>query len=572
MFRRIAIFGVVAVVLLAGLFLDLRAHGLAWQFFWSVTGEEQPLAQVRGVIEWAGNVVRPQPSFDSVVPIQHTGERPYGINTFLQLEPDPAKVEQQLRQISEIGFGWIRQEFPWEDIEIHAKGDFDDRRNVDAIGVVSAWDKYDRMVDWADEYGIQIQVRLSNPPRWAQISEDAGDMAPPTNMQDYVDFAVAVAERYQGRVEYFQIWNEPNIYPEWGDLDPVSPERYTDLLCQTYTALKAVDPNIVVISGALAPTVELSERNLNDFIFLERMYAAGAGACFDVLSMQGYGLNSGPSDKRMRPTTVNISRNLYIREMMVKHGDAHKPIWLSEAAWNSVPSEADYPDTIDARYNFGQMTQQQAARYMPLFYERVQREWPWVGVVNYWFFTLPDDSRKDESMYYFRLAEPDYNAEKPSFSGLPVYAAMQDYLANVTPTLYQGVHQADDHYAITHFGESEAADGAQFDTALRGIQIDFKAEGTGVVVRWKGTKIVIVNNGEETAYRSDGQTWEETALCLCVTAQTFSVQIVVPQDGLPILFDSVTVYDHSGRNLAIIMGILAVIISLGTGVWGLRRG
>ena len=572
MFRRIAIFGVVAVVLLAGLFLDLRAHGLAWQFFWSVTGEEQPLAQVRGVIEWAGNVVRPQPSFDSVVPIQHTGERPYGINTFLQLEPDPAKVEQQLRQISEIGFGWIRQEFPWEDIEIHAKGDFDDRRNVDAIGVVSAWDKYDRMVDWADEYGIQIQVRLSNPPRWAQISEDAGDMAPPTNMQDYVDFAVAVAERYQGRVQYFQIWNEPNIYPEWGDLDPVSPERYTDLLCQTYTALKAVDPNIVVISGALAPTVELSERNLNDFIFLERMYAAGAGACFDVLSMQGYGLNSGPSDKRMRPTTVNISRNLYIREMMVKHGDAHKPIWLSEAAWNSVPSEADYPDTIDARYNFGQMTQQQAARYMPLFYERVQREWPWVGVVNYWFFTLPDDSRKDESMYYFRLAEPDYNAEKPSFSGLPVYAAMQDYLANVTPTLYQGVHQADDHYAITHFGESEAADGAQFDTALRGIQIDFKAEGTGVVVRWKGTKIVIVNNGEETAYRSDGQTWEETALCLCVTAQTFSVQIVVPQDGLPILFDSVTVYDHSGRNLAIIMGILAVIISLGTGVWGLRRG
>ena len=572
MFRRIAIFGVVAVVLLAGLFLDLRAHGLAWQFFWSVTGEEQPLAQVRGVIEWAGNVVRPQPSFDSVVPIQHTGERPYGINTFLQLEPDPAKVEQQLRQISEIGFGWIRQEFPWEDIEIHAKGDFDDRRNVDAIGVVSAWDKYDRMVDWADEYGIQIQVRLSNPPRWAQISEDAGDMAPPTNMQDYVDFAVAVAERYQGRVEYFQIWNEPNIYPEWGDLDPVSPERYTDLLCQTYTALKAVDPNIVVISGALAPTVELSERNLNDFIFLERMYAAGAGACFDVLSMQGYGLNSGPSDKRMRPTTVNISRNLYIREMMVKHGDAHKPIWLSEAAWNSVPSEADYPDTIDARYNFGQMTQQQAARYMPLFYERVQREWPWVGVVNYWFFTLPDDSRKDESMYYFRLAEPDYNAEKPSFSGLPVYAAMQDYLANVTPTLYQGVHQADDHYAITHFGESEAADGAQFDTALRGIQIDFKAEGTGVVVRWKGTKIVIVNNGEETAYRSDGQTWEETALCLCVTAQTFSVQIVVPQDGLPILFDSVTVYDHSGRNLAIIMGILAAIISLGTGVWGLRRG
>jgi len=571
MFRRIAIFGVVAIVLGIGLFLDLRAHGLAWQFFWSVTGEEQPLAQIRGVIEWTGNIVRPQPSFDAVVPIQHTSERPYGVNTFLQLEPDPAKVEQQLRQISDIGFGWIRQEFPWEDIEIHAKDDFDDHRNVDAIGVVSAWDKYDRIVDWANEYDLQIQARLSNPPRWAQVSEDAGDMAPPAHVQDYVDFAVAVAERYRGRVRYFQIWNEPNIYPEWGDLDPVSPERYTDLLCQTYAALKAVDPDIVVISGALAPTVALSERDLNDFIVQERMYAAGAGACFDVLSMQGYGLNSGPPDKRMRPTTVNISRNLYMRDIMVKHGDSAKPIWLSEAAWNSVPSEAEYPETIDARYNFGQMTQEQAARYMPLFYERVQREWPWIGVVNYWFFTLPDDSRKNESMYYFRMSEPDYTAEKPSFSGLPIYGAMKDYLAHVTPTLYQGVHQADDHYAITRYGLAEPAEGAQFDTAFRGVEIDFKAEGTDVVVRWKGTKIVIVKNGESNAYRSDGQTWEETALCACVTPQTFNVQIVTSQDSEPALFDSVTVYDHSGRNLAVIVGIVGGVILLGAGIWGLRR-
>ena len=26
------------------------------------------------------------------------------------------------------GYHWLRQEFPWEDIEIHGKGDFEDRR------------------------------------------------------------------------------------------------------------------------------------------------------------------------------------------------------------------------------------------------------------------------------------------------------------------------------------------------------------------------------------------------------------------------------------------------------------
>lgn len=568
MFKRIALFGVVLLILVVGLFLDLRAQGLAWRFFWSVTGEEEPLAQIRGVIEWAGNSIRPQPSFDAVVPVQHTGENPYGINTFLQLEPDPAKVEQQLKQISELGFGWIRQEFPWEDIEIHAKGDFEDHRNVEAIGVVSAWAKYDRIVDWADQYGIQIQARISNPPRWAQISEDAGDMAPPANIQDYVDYAVAVAERYQGRIRYFQLWNEPNIYPEWGDIEPVNPERYTDLLCQTYHALKTVDPDIVVISGALAPTVALSERDLNDFVFLERMYAAGAGACFDVLSMQGYGLNSGPTDRRMRPTTVNVSRNLYIRDIMVKHGDSHKPIWLSEAAWNSVPSEDEYPEPIDARYNFGQVTQDQAARYMPLFYERAQREWPWVGVINYWFFNLPDDSRKDESMYYFRMAEPDYSAEKPSFSGLPVYHAMQTYLSDPQRRiLYQGVHQVDEAYNITAWeGEIVTAKGAQFDKAVSTGEITFRAEGTGLVVRWKGDEIIVVLNGEDTVYRSDGQRWEETSLCACLTWQSFNLQIVT--SDAPVLFDSVSVYDDSVRNLGIALsvvggiGLLVVVIVL----------
>ena len=52
---------------------------------------------------------------------------------------------------------------------------------------------------------------------------------------------MAVAERYQGRIHYYQIWNEPNIYPEWGE-QTVNPEAYTELLCRTYAALKAVDP------------------------------------------------------------------------------------------------------------------------------------------------------------------------------------------------------------------------------------------------------------------------------------------------------------------------------------------
>jgi hypothetical protein len=574
--------GGVMAVLMAGLLLDLRAQGLVWQLFWSVSGEEAPLAQLRGFGEWLGNLSRPQPSFEAVVPVQHTGDKPYGINTFLQLEADSAKVARQIEDISALGFAWIRQEFPWEDIEIHAKGDFEDRRNVHIVGVVSAWDKYDRIVQLAEQAGLKIQARLSNPPQWAQ-AQDAGDMAPPQQVQDYVDYAVAVATRYRGRIHHYQIWNEPNIYPEWGDLEPINPEAYTELLCRTYDALKAVDPDIVVISGALAPTVALNDRDLNDFVFLERMYAAGAGACFDVLSMQGYGLNSGPTDRRMRPTTVNISRNLYIRELMVRHGDAHKPIWISEAAWNSVPSEDEYPEPIDARYNFGQATPEQAARYMPLLYERAKREWPWVGVINYWFYTLPDDSRRHESMYYFRMVDPDYSDDKPSYTPLPVYWAMRDYLANVPAVVYQGVHQAGQHYALRTYADGltptgdripaplVAADGAQFGTAARAGELNVDAVGTEVVIRWRGERLVLLRDGDDTAYPSDGRRWEELTVSVsALTAQPVGLQLLAPSGE--VLFDSVTVYDHSGRNLAVLAGITAAALLLMVGAaWALRR-
>src|SRR5690606_4806271 len=137
------------------------------------------------------------------------------------------------------------------------------------------WDKYDQIVDLAEQYNMNLLVRLDNPPAWTHSNPDIGSFAPPDDIQDYVNYAVTVAERYQGRLRYYQIWNEPNIYPEWGEqfVDAVA---YTDLLCRTYTALKAVDPEIVVITGAIAPTISLDGMNLMDVVYLQLMYDAGA--------------------------------------------------------------------------------------------------------------------------------------------------------------------------------------------------------------------------------------------------------------------------------------------------------
>lgn len=400
---------------------------------WQQTGEVELPGQVRGLIQLGTDLLRPRLALAPDVPIDHAGVRPYGINTFLEQEVEPEKREEQLRLISEAGFSWIRQEFPWYDIEIHGKNDFEDRRFEPHR---SAWDKYDNIVELAEQYDIEIIARLSAPPSWTRAEGDAlGAFAPPDNVQDYADFASAVAERYAGRVSYFQLWNEPNIYPEWGE-QAVDPEGYTALLCAGYEAIKAANPDAVVLAGALAPTAAITPRDMSDLLFLERMYAAGAGECFDVMSVQGYGLWSGPTDQRMRSYVVNYARNQYIRDIMVAHGDASKAIWISEMNWNATPPDSGiYP-------NYGQVTLAQQAAWAPLAYQRAAQDWPWIGVVNFWFFKRAADYERGESWYYFRMAEPD-------FTLMPVYDSMADYIASASPTLYPGYHQ-EDHWGIDY--------------------------------------------------------------------------------------------------------------------------
>ncbi|MDX2163714.1 MAG: cellulase family glycosylhydrolase [bacterium] len=435
MLKRLLIPLVIFTVLGGLLAFDLALRGAAWRLFFELTGEETPIAQFRGLVELGSNLTRPPLNLALDAPVAHASANPYGINTFLEQEVEIAKRARTLAMIREAGFTWIRQQFSWEDIEIHGRGDFTDRRNLDVTGAISAWDKYDNIVSLAEAHDVRIMARLDNPPAWSHADPAIGSFAPPDDLQDYVNFAAAVAARYRGRITHYQVWNEPNIYPEWGE-QPVSPEAYTEMLCRTYAALKAVDPQIVVITGALAPTLELSGRDLNDLIFLQRMIDAGAGACFDVLSAQAYGFFSAPTDRRTRPTTITFTRHRYLRDLLVANGLADRAIWLSEAAWNPVDSP-DVPADVSAREAYGAVTPEQAAAYMPMGYRLANQDYPYLGVMFYWFFKRAADYERGQSWYYFRMVEPD-------FTPMPVYAAMRDHIARETPMLYRGTHPPDD--------------------------------------------------------------------------------------------------------------------------------
>lgn len=334
-------------------------------------------------------------------------ENPLGVNTFLEQDVTLEARRRSIEMIREAGFGWIRQQFPWSSIEPVSKGQF-----IDRVIHTDTWQVYDSIVDLAEANDVNVIARLDTSPPWARPGNE-WMFTPPDNLDDYGDFVELVARRYKGRIHYYQIWNEPNLYIEWGK-QAVDPAAYVRLLKVGYERIKRVDPGAVVLSASLSPTIEESDRALNELVFLQRMYDAGAAAYFDVLSVQAYGLRNGPDDHRLELGDVNFSRPMLMRELMVRNGDAAKAVWASEVGWNSQP------ESVSAAPTFGRVSEELQARYTVRALERARTEWPWMGVMNIWFFRRPHQDEWDQPFFYFRMVDPD-------FTPRPVWWAVRDY-------------------------------------------------------------------------------------------------------------------------------------------------
>ncbi|MEJ2751057.1 MAG: hypothetical protein P8183_24600, partial [Anaerolineae bacterium] len=71
------------------------------------------------------------------------------------------------------------------------------------------------------------------------------------NFEEYVQFLAGVAALGPDAIE---VWNEMNIDFEWpaGQIDPAG--YVNNMLAPAYNAIKSANPNVMVISGAPAPT------------------------------------------------------------------------------------------------------------------------------------------------------------------------------------------------------------------------------------------------------------------------------------------------------------------------------
>jgi hypothetical protein len=356
----------------------------------------------------------------AIPPVSMSEVQPYGVNTFLHKEVEEWKRDKTLERAQDMGAGWIRQQFPWAEIEYRQ-----DPENAywDVKNNQNAWDKFDRIVDAAQRYNLRVIARIDNAPAWSHPAT-ATLKSPPDaqHMVDFANFIRVFVERYRGRIAAIQIWNEPNLTGEWAVEDgafrsgprAVNPAEYVELLKAGYQAAKSGDPDMIVLAAPLATNNEtISFRgNMNEMDFLQGMYDAGAQAYFDVMSANAYGKEFPPEDAPSKDK-LNFRRVELLRAVMERNGDGNKAVWFNEYGWNAAPNDGTVKD-----FPWGRVTPQQQADYTVRGIQYAREHWPWAGVFTIWYLRQVGDISDASSEYYFGLLSPDFNV-------LETYKAVQ---------------------------------------------------------------------------------------------------------------------------------------------------
>jgi len=371
---------------LVGLLLVLTLLGLGWGIWRSIAPE--------GTDPDGRETV----AFRRPSAIPFTDVHPWGANFFLEREVERFKAELTVEYAREAGLGWARQHVLWSEVQ-PAPGTYD-------------WSKYDRLVDVYRSAGMDVIMRLDWAPQWA-VGEGyrLGINNLPADFAEFATFAGAAAEHFRGRVRLYQVWNEPNLSLEWGGA-PANAEEYARMLALAAEAIRAADPNAVVMVAPLAINLESVEMrgNESDLEYLDKLYEAGAAEHFDVLVANAFGMDRSPGDPPAEDV-LNFRRVELQRRVMVRHGDGDKALWIGEYGWNAAP-----PDLDDLPWQ--RVDEAAQAAFTVEGVEYAERNWTWSGVFNVWYFRQEGRIGPERADFYFRMLSVDFTPQR-------LYAAVQ---------------------------------------------------------------------------------------------------------------------------------------------------
>jgi uncharacterized protein YraI len=330
---------------------------------------------------------------------------------------DNGQMFQVLDSMAGMGFNWFKQQIEWKRFESAGPGQID-------------WGAMDEIVNASGSRGVSVLFSIVKAPAWAREPGFDGSVeGPPLDPQTFANFVGAVAGKYCGTsLKAIEVWNEQNLHYEWGN-KPLDPNAYVQMLALSYNSIKAACPSMQVISGALTPAGNNAPYAMDDFTYLEAMFAAGANNYLDGVGAHPSGYNVPPSAtwengcEAIQKTGNSFngacdsphhswsfqSTMLGYRNIANVYGGNNKLIWPTEFGWAAGGAQnPNYRYADDNDYT-------EQAQWTVEAYT-MMRNWGWVGPAFLWNLNFRVVANGTE------LAQ--WGIVDPAWNPLPVYTAL----------------------------------------------------------------------------------------------------------------------------------------------------
>ena len=325
------------------------------------------------------------------------------VETGINIQDLPAA--ESVDKADQMGAVWIRRFVSWSEIE-PSQGQWNDApvREVESLASL------------AKLRGHKVNLIFTGAPPWANGSSN--HLVAPQDPQLYAQFLGRMASRLKGKVDAWEIWNEPDAVEFWPGPPEPSPQAYLSLLRPAYAAIKSEDPSSLVLAGPLTG---------NNYQFVEGLYQQGGKPFFDGVSTHtdtACNLKSPDQyyrDERGRVGQYNFLSFREVREVMVENGDSGKPILMTELGWSTATGLCARTKKAGLK-NAGVSEAQQAAN-LSLAY-RCMANYPYM-LAGMWF-NYRDISNQDVELSRYGLVRHD-------FSPKPAFLAMQEASASIVP-------------------------------------------------------------------------------------------------------------------------------------------
>jgi hypothetical protein len=227
----------------------------------------------------------------------------------------PAALGRELDGYRGAGARWVRFDLNWSVVQAQGPRGWN-------------WVPFDRVVRGARARGLRVLAVVSYSPAWAR-RPGTGPLHQPTRLRALTRFARAAARRYRRLgVRHWEIWNEPNLADFWQPRPNVA--AYGRLLRAAYRGIKRADRGAVIVTGGLSPAVN-STTSVAPVTFLRRLYRPGARRYFDAVGHHASTFPYLPSVRASWSAWWQMAGTRpSLRSVMVRKGDRHKPIWITE--------------------------------------------------------------------------------------------------------------------------------------------------------------------------------------------------------------------------------------------------